>query len=132
MLRPTSEGLRYAGLYASFPPQVGRPPSHVAEMSEPDASSHTVGAAVALAPKPVPLIVTVAFWDHCPELLTMVGCAKAAVENKISAQANAARPLVETSCIGRARAKALPPQVHAFRPLVRAVGLPEDGSPPSG
>jgi hypothetical protein len=63
-----------------------------------------------LDPKPVPLIVTAAFWDHCPELPRMEGCAAAAVDHRITAQANTRCPLVEGFRIARAGAKALPPQ----------------------
>ena len=116
MLRPTSDGVRYARLYASFAAQFGHAPSHFAERSNPDASSHTDGAAVLLVPKPVPLIVTVALCDHCPELLRMDGCAATAVDHRITAQANARRPLVEGFRIASARAKPFPPQATSFRP----------------
>src|SRR5207237_10709981 len=131
MLRPTSDGVRYARLYASFAAQFGHAPSHFAETSNPDASSHTDGAAVLLVPKPVPLIVTVALCDHCPELLRMDGCAATAVDHRITAQANARRPLVEGFRIASARAKPFPPQATAFRPIVRVVAAAEDRSLPA-
>jgi hypothetical protein len=40
-------------------------------------------------------MVTVAFWDHCPELPRIEGCAAAIVDHRITAQANARRPLVD-------------------------------------